>query len=687
MVDFSKMNTEEPQDLLDRAKDAYYNSGEELLSDAEYDELEKRLGLENKNYVGSKRGNYDVKHAFIMGSLAKTQVKEKDGFINWEECADQIESFLRKSNGAKYFETTPKLDGCSFSAEFLNRKGKAYLQTVATRGNGEWGTDIKFWFKPVLESDYWSKINEAVSVLCKENSNDILCIRGEVLMPNTTFSEKYVNQYANPRAFSAGILGTKVDGISEDKILAGKDLHFVCYDYRLVKNGEFEELSWMNPNDPTYSMLTPYLNHIGELPDKEYCQVHKFDGIFTEDDLKEIYNEYDHYRKEESEYPLDGIVFKPECSARKHNINRPRPVDCIAMKFMPMINPTEIINIEWKVGKTGEYFPKAIFKPIMMEDGKKITRASMHNYGWVVANNCGIGSTVRVSLAGDIIPFVYEIVDHVDAENNMNLPADTYIRTEPSGAKHLMKKFSENEEQRNKFVSSVATLNINSIGPAAAEELYDALNEEVPELTNIIYLMNNDCYKKIYDILDDSKSIQNYVNNLKQYAAHISLVDIIKSFNFKSCGTKAAEVCARIISGLPYQVNSLPRESYAWALDPNSRQLYMVTKAMEDLDVELMEDDSNSVDKIPIIMTGSPSNFGYATKAKFLQAHPEYVETTDWKSCKILFTDDLSSNSGKMQRAKKQGVEIKTYGDVDGNNSSSNNFDFNKPQSTSEELF
>ena len=331
MIDFSKMNTEELQDLLDRAKEAYYNSEEEILSDSEYDELEKRLGLENKNYIGSKRGNYDVKHAFIMGSLAKTQVKENNGIINWEECAEQIGSFLRKSNGAKYFETTPKLDGCSFSAEFLNRRGKAYLQTVATRGNGEWGTDIKFWFKPILESEYWSKIDDAVSKLCRENSDDILCVRGEVLMPADTFSEKYVDQYANPRAFSAGILGTKVDGISEDKIIAGRDLHFVCYDYRLVKNGEFEELSWMNPNDPTYSALAPYLNHIGELPDKDYCQVHKFNGSFTSEDLQEIYNEYDYFRKEISKYPLDGIVFKPECSARKHNTNRPRPIDCIAM--------------------------------------------------------------------------------------------------------------------------------------------------------------------------------------------------------------------------------------------------------------------------------------------------------------------------------------------------------------------
>ena len=40
------------KELYDKAKDAYYN-GEEIMSDLEFDELEKELGLENKGYVGT----------------------------------------------------------------------------------------------------------------------------------------------------------------------------------------------------------------------------------------------------------------------------------------------------------------------------------------------------------------------------------------------------------------------------------------------------------------------------------------------------------------------------------------------------------------------------------------------------------------------------------------------------------
>jgi hypothetical protein len=60
-------------------------------------------------------------------------------------------------------------------------------------------------------------------------------------------------------------------------------------------------------------------------------------------------------------------------------------------------------------------------------------------------------------------------------------------------------------------------------------------------------------------------------------------------------------------------------------------------------------------------MTGSPKACGFNTKADFLMKHPEYVETSKWNECQILFTDDLDSYSSKMQKAKKMGITIKKY--------------------------
>ena len=685
---FDDMTRAEKIELMNKAKDAYYNSSEEIMSDAEYDELERSVGLENKSYIGSAKGNYTVKHAFSMGSIQKTQIKEqRDGTVNWNTAADDIMSTFRKANNCQYIEATPKLDGCSFSLEFVNTNNKSHLQTCATRGNGQWGTDIKHWFEPLLETEYWAAIDDAVRHFCENNSDDIFCIRGEVLIPENKFTEEYSETYTNPRSLVAGVLGLKFEDVTPEKLKVGRDLHFVCYDYRVFSNGEYEELDWMNPNEESYQEIKPYLNHIGELPD--FTKLYEFNGRLDEEFVKSLYDEFDEYRHN-SPYALDGVVLKPEASARQYNENRNRPVDCIAIKFMPMINATEIIDISWRVGKTGEYFPTAIVSPITMPDGKKINRASLHNYGWIINNDCGIGSKVRISLAGDIIPFVYEIVEHSTPEGNMNLPENTHVeRDANSGALHLMKEFKENEEEENQFLNSALTLNINTIGPAAARAIYEACRKAFSPLTNILYVMNENGYRMIYDALGDGKSIQNYVENMRNFVRYITLTDIIKSFNFKSCGTKASEVCAKILLGQQYSTSSLPAESYQWALNSSSRQYYMVIKAIEMLDMSLEDFQSQETKddfegkKQKIIMTGSPEEFGYKTKAVFLQQHPELEETGSWKEIDILVTDDLESNSGKMQKARKLGIPIKTYGELDGNNprvqqkENKQEFDFN----------
>lgn len=645
--------------LLDIAKDYYYNTGNELIDDAMYDELESFIDLENKNYVGSKssakHANYTVKHSFIMGSLAKIQIKEdkKTGIVDWDTYANEFKKYFDKSTGCKYFETTPKLDGCSFSAEF---DSDGDLISCATRGDGEYGSDISHWFNAQLKTKYWSKIKDCcVNLLDK---NDTLVIRGEVLVPYSAFKSNYANDFKNPRSYVAGKLGTKPSDLTESN-LSGSNLHYVCYDYRIVdgETGTFTELSWMNPHDGTYKLLKPYLNGIGELPESKYCQVHPYNGNFTGAELQKIYDEYNSFRANESEYPLDGIVFKPEASARQYNDDRARPVDCVAMKFIPMINATEIVDIEWNVKKTGEYFPKAIINPVYM-DGKEIRKASLHNYGYIMKHKCGIGSSVRISLAGDIIPFVYEIV-HAAGTENINLPEDSEVN-----GVHLMKIFNdESELQKNQFIASANALNINTIGPAAASNLWDSLHNDVDNLCNIVLLMTDDNCELIYEKLGKSRSVDNIVKNLKEFRSHLTLEELILSFCFKNCGHRASALCAKIITGQDYSTASMGAESYKWAENPNSKEYMQVVNTAELLGISLepAEDDGADGDKIPVIMTGSPKEFGFNTKKDFLAAHPEYVETTSWSDCKILFTDDLSSTSGKMKKAAKAGIPVKLY--------------------------
>ena len=82
--------------LYDQAKEAYYN-GEPIMTDLEFDELERELGLENQGYIGTHhQKSYTVKHPFIMGSLSKVQIKEgEDHTVDWDKFTEQIAEYQK----------------------------------------------------------------------------------------------------------------------------------------------------------------------------------------------------------------------------------------------------------------------------------------------------------------------------------------------------------------------------------------------------------------------------------------------------------------------------------------------------------------------------------------------------------------------------------------------------------------
>jgi NAD-dependent DNA ligase len=110
------MSREDKLELYNKAKDAYYN-GVEIMSDQEFDKLEKELGFENKSYVGTHhQKSYTVKHPYLMGSLSKVQiVKNNNGIVEYDKFANDINTYLKKSKmyGEKVWRcgVTPKFDG------------------------------------------------------------------------------------------------------------------------------------------------------------------------------------------------------------------------------------------------------------------------------------------------------------------------------------------------------------------------------------------------------------------------------------------------------------------------------------------------------------------------------------------------------------------------------------------------
>ena len=627
------MTKKEKLELYYQAKEAYYN-GQEIMTDLEFDELEKELGLENKAEVGAKRNpSYTVKHPFMMGSISKVQIhKDKEGNIDWDKYYTEAKKYF----GNKKLVITPKFDGCSFEVDIFDN----LIQSISTRGDGSWGKDITKHIA-IFVPDEYVKLGGHYT------------LRGEVLIKKDIFEKKYAEEFTNPRSFVAGVLGrdyNQFDPVLQERIM---DLSIVIYDYRRFEDGEwidheFNELPKSNVLPDMYEFLN--------------------NGCYSKNIFEEIYNDFANYRHN-CEYALDGIVIKPIVSERINNTSERRPSDCVAIKFIPMLEETEVVDITWKLGKTQEYTPIIWVKPVEM-DGRMVKKCSGHNLGYLRNKGITVGAKIIMSLAGDIIPFMYKVTQP-NEEGNIPMPTDHEYYEDDI---HLMALLSEDDVRKYKFLNSISALNIPTVGGQTAKEIFEYLGkndtmtmeffgEEPKKLPFNILLISPE---EVYFGAGAGKTGENAKKNFVKILDAITLNDIIKSCNFHFCGGKVTEQVVNYLLNGEADWSHLATEGYSWVFDKNSTQwqelneiLNYLGKDIADFKVQHQEAQKTSSNQIPVILTGEPNN--YKTKAEFLKLNPQYRNTTSWKEVQIVFTNSLESNTGKMKKAREKNIEIQLY--------------------------
>ena len=334
-----------------------------------------------------------------------------------------------------------------------------------------------------------------------------------------------------------------------------------------------------------------------------------------------------------------------------------------------MLEETEVLNITWNLGKTGEYTPIVWVKPVEM-DGRMVQKCSGHNLGYLKEKGVTIGAKVIMSLAGDIIPFLYKVTkENIGGE--IPMPTDhEYFEDDI----HLMAVLSENDKCYYKFINSVAALNIPTIGGQTAKEIYNYLTsvdtmtaeffgEEEKKIPYNILIVNPE---EIFFSLGGGKSAANAKKAFTEILNKLTLNDVIKSCNFRFCGGKVTEQVVNYLLNGEADWSHLATEGYSWVFDKNSEQykeivdiLSCLGRKIEDFKVQHKEATKAASDQIPVILTGEPNN--YKTKGEFLKLNPQYRNTTSWKECQIVFTNSLDSNTGKMKNARAKGIRIELY--------------------------
>src|SRR5262249_51643746 len=133
-------------------------------------------------------------------------------------------------------------------------------------------------------------------------------------------------------------------------------------------------------------------------------------------------------------YECDGVVVKVNDLALQRRLGTVSrsPRWAAAYKFKAQQGTTVINDIQPSVGRTGVITPVAVLAPVSVA-GVTISSASLHNMDEVARKDIRIGDTVIIERAGDVIPYVVEVVTErrTGAERLFAMPSQCPICGSP----------------------------------------------------------------------------------------------------------------------------------------------------------------------------------------------------------------------------------------------------------------
>ena len=371
--------------VLNEASRAYYQMGNEIMPNIEYDRLyDELLKLEDETGIvlsGSptQKVGYEVlselpkeRHASPMLSLDKT--KSVDDLVSW----------LGSHKGVMSW----KMDGLTI---VLTYEGGALLKAV-TRGNGEIGEVVT---QNALQFD---------NVPGRIPFQGKLVLRGEAVISYADF--RRINEeipdadarYKNPRNLCAGSVRQLDPAVTKSRHVNLVAFTLVSAEGVDFHNSFSEQFDWLSAQG--FTVVEHKIVDANTLPETvQWFQQHI----------------------EENRFPSDGLVLCLEDLAYGRSLGRTAkfPRNAIAFKWTDETALTTLRAVEWSASRTGLINPVAVFDPVELE-GTTVSRASVHNVSIVRALKLGVGDKLKVYKANMIIP---QIAENLTASGTLEPPA------------------------------------------------------------------------------------------------------------------------------------------------------------------------------------------------------------------------------------------------------------------------
>ena len=382
----------EYEDLVEQVRKhrfAYYQQDAPIISDAEFDELYRRLETLEAMHPELVANDSPTQEVGGEVSAAFAAVEHLQRMYSLEDVfsLEELEAWMAKAeagiaklgNGGNppSWLTELKIDG--LAVNLLYRDG--VLVRAATRGDGTTGEDITH---NVLT------IKEIPQQLSGTGFPAEMEVRGEVFIPSQAFAEFNAAlieagkaPLANPRNAAAGSLRQK-----DPAETAKRPLRMYVHGI-----GAREGLGTVSQSD-TYRQLAEW-----GLPTSPYFEV--LSGLADVLAFIKRYGDKRHSLTHE----IDGIVVKVDDFATQRALGYTSRVPrwAVAYKYPPEEVHTKLLDIAVNVGRTGRVTPYGVMEPVKVA-GSTVEMATLHNQEVVKAKGVKIGDIVVLRKAGDVIP-------------------------------------------------------------------------------------------------------------------------------------------------------------------------------------------------------------------------------------------------------------------------------------------
>ena len=639
----AKQRARELSKLIKHHNELYYNEDNPEISDFEYDALTRELKAIEKEYPELISSDSPTQN---VGGAADSLFAPVEHLVRMESLQDvfsfdELYDFAEKVGKDTEFSVEPKIDGLSVSLQYKN--GEFVLGS--TRGDGNIGEDVTA--NLLMIDDIPKKIDY----------KDDLEVRGEVYMSHESFlnlvkRQELLGEKAakNPRNAAAGSLRQK-----NSALVKSRKLSMFIFNVQSISGRTFK----------THIESLDFLKNLGfsVLPSYKKCN-----GI--EEAINEVKRIGD--TRGELSFDIDGAVIKINDLERRTDLGSTAkyPKWAVAFKYPPEEKDTVLRDIEINVGRTGAVTPTAVFDPISLA-GTTVSRAVLHNEDFIKEKQIGIGDTITVRKAGEIIPEVLSVKEHCANSLVFEMPkicpscGSELVREEGEAAIRCTNADCPAQLLRHLIhFTSREAMDIEGLGPAVLETLLDK-----GLISTIVDIYSLD-YDKVASLEGAGKKTAENLKAAVEKSKQNDLSKLICALGIRHVGAKAAKLLSErffdidsIMSASLSEIESI--EGFGGVMSQSVYEFFSLPSTKEMIDKLKLagvntSSNKNIVDErfagLTFVLTGTLESFTRDEAGAIIESFGGKTSSSVSKKTNYVLAGDNAGS--KLDKANALGVAI-----------------------------